>query len=123
MIDKIFVSKNPLYQMWRPSRFLEDTKFDGDSWWFEISLGFRISVRTKLRLKGYRAPEMGNAEMGTIYKDRARELLLKSKETLTRTTGRATYDRWEAEIRLDGYDLLILLTDLAASVRKEIGKP
>lgn len=73
--------------------------YDGDSVTADIDLGFRITVRVKLRLLGIDAPEMGTPE-GTAARDFLRHLLAGRGPVVVRTYKDPgdKYGRWLAEL-------------------------
>ena len=77
--------------------------YDGDSVTAIVDLGFKISIKLKLRLSGINAPEIRGEEksLGLVSKERLSQLIL-NKEVIIKTSKdrQEKYGRWLAEIYL-----------------------
>jgi micrococcal nuclease len=73
--------------------------YDGDTFTFEIDLGFDIKVTSKLRLYGIDTPEMrgSDKELGKIVRDYVRdEILDKDVEVVVHKKGK--FGRYVADV-------------------------
>lgn len=78
---------------------------DGDSVWFEVDLGFRMTFRDNFRFLRINAPELRSSdpiEKQKAYaaKGRLEELLPPGREVVIRTEKAGKYGRWLAEVYL-----------------------
>lgn len=92
--------------------------YDGDTFTFEVDLGFSIKVTEKIRLAGINTPEVKGVEKerGFEVRDFVREKIL-GKEVKIRVYKKGKFGRYVAEVILDdGTDLTKLLLD------KQMGK-
>lgn len=76
---------------------------DGDTFWASIDLGLRVSVRTKVRVRGCNAPELKSAG-GTDARDFL-EALLPAGAPITLTSHDWSYDRIVADVMLGTQDI------------------
>jgi micrococcal nuclease len=88
--------------------------YDGDSVTLDISLGFDITIKQKVRLLGIDTPEIRGKERldGLIARDRLRELIDgKDIIIVTHKDRSGKYGRLLATIYLDGVDINQQLVD------------
>jgi micrococcal nuclease len=88
--------------------------YDGDSVTLDISLGFDITIKQKVRLLGIDTPEIRGKERldGLIARDRLRELIDgKDIIIVTHKDRGGKYGRLLATIYLDGVDINQQLVD------------
>ena len=88
--------------------------YDGDTVTLDISLGFGVTMREKIRLLGINTPEVRGKEKldGLISRDRLRELI-NGKDVIiaTHKDKGGKYGRLLATIYLDGVDINQQLID------------
>ena len=88
--------------------------YDGDTVTLDISLGFGVTMREKIRLLGINTPEVRGKEKldGLISRDRLRELI-NGKDIIiaTHKDKGGKYGRLLATIYLDGVDINQQLID------------
>ncbi len=96
------------FAVFRPSIFLEDRYHDGDTWWFEIDLGYDSLHRAMIRIIGYDAPERGTP-LGPTATAYARTEIKKARDIMVKTTERQSGRRWLGYITVDGVDLAVTL--------------
>lgn len=92
----------------RPSTFLEALYQNGDTWWFQIDVGYDMLHRAMIRIIGYDAPERSQP-LGPVATAYARARLLKAREILVKTTERQSGRRWLGYVQVDGQDLAPIL--------------
>ena len=88
--------------------------YDGDTVTLDISLGFNITMREKIRLLGINTPEVRGKEKldGLISRDRLRELIdYKDVIIVTHKDKGGKYGRLLATIYLDGVNINQQLVD------------
>ncbi len=73
--------------------------YDGDTIWVEIDPGFRLTIKTKVRIKGIQAPELNTPE----GKDSKAFLqgLLHAGDKVKLVSYSWTYDRLECDVLFD----------------------
>jgi endonuclease YncB( thermonuclease family) len=89
---------------------------DGDTLVADLDLGFHLTHRAHLRLANVQAPEMDTPE-GAAWRNALERAVSAFPRVLVRTTGRASFERWVAEVWLPGSTLPISHGDLADLVR------
>jgi len=92
--------------------------YDGDTFTFEVDLGFSIKVTEKIRLAGINTPEVRGKEKikGYEVRDYVSSLIL-NKDVTIKVYKKGKFGRYVAEVILeDGTDLTKLLLD------KQMGK-
>ena len=88
--------------------------YDGDTVTLDISLGFGVTMREKIRLLGINTPEVRGKEreLGLISRDRLRELIdYKDVIIVTHKDKGGKYGRLLATIYLDGVNINQQLVD------------
>ena len=88
--------------------------YDGDTVTLDISLGFGVTMREKIRLLGINTPEVRGKEKldGLISRDRLRELIdYKDVIIVTHKDKGGKYGRLLATIYLDGVNINQQLVD------------
>lgn len=88
--------------------------YDGDTVTLDISLGFGVTMREKIRLLGINTPEVRGKEreLGLISRDRLRELIDgKDVIIVTHKDRGGKYGRLLATIYLDGVNINQQLVD------------
>jgi len=88
--------------------------YDGDTVTLDISLGFGVTMREKIRLLGINTPEVRGKEreLGLISRDRLRELIDgKDVIIVTHKDKGGKYGRLLATIYLDGVNINQQLVD------------
>lgn len=88
---------------------------DGDTLVVNLDLGFHLTYRAHLRLAGVSAPELHEPE-GPSWKAALEQAVLAAPRVVVRTTGRASFERWVAEVWVEGA-LPLSQGDLAAAAR------
>ena len=83
---------------------------DADTLWARIDLGFNISVRQKLRLRGIDSPELNTPE-GQKAKKFAETRLNSAASVIITTTKPDKYDRYLSDVWIDGVNLNKLLLE------------
>jgi len=83
---------------------------DADTLWARIDLGFNISVRQKLRLRGIDSPELNTPE-GQKAKKFAEARLNSAAAVIITTTKPDKYDRYLSDVWIDGVNLNKLLLE------------
>jgi micrococcal nuclease len=80
--------------------------YDGDTFTFEVDLGFSIKVTEKLRLYGINTPEMRGAEKkkGIEVRDYVRDLIL-DKDVEIKVYKRGKFGRYVADVWIDEINL------------------
>jgi micrococcal nuclease len=73
--------------------------YDGDTFTFEVDLGFSITVKEKLRLFGINTPEVRGSDKiyGKEVRDYVRDLIL-NKEVTIRVYKKGKFGRYVAEV-------------------------
>ena len=76
--------------------------YDGDTFTFEVDLGFSITVKEKLRLYGINTPEVRGSEkiFGKEVRDHVRELIL-DKNVKIQVYKEGKFGRWIADVWFD----------------------
>ena len=74
---------------------------DGDTVWMQVSLGFGLWTRQKLRLRGIDAPELATAR-GQSARQFVKDALARARQVRVRTTKPDKYDRYLADLFIDG---------------------
>ena len=84
---------------------------DGDTFDFNVDLGFGLKMKIRVRTKDYDAPEVRGEEReeGLIVKQKCVELFKECKDIRVMTTKKGKYGRWIADIWLDGKDIRDLI--------------
>lgn len=96
------------FAVFRPSLFLEDRYHDGDTWWFEIDLGYDSLHRAMIRIIGYDAPER-TTPLGPAATAFSIAELKRAREIMVKTTERQSGRRWLGFVQVDGADLAVIL--------------
>lgn len=99
---------DPRFAVFRPSTFLEDRYHNGDTWWFQIDVGYDLLHRASIRIIGYDAPER-STPLGPVATQYARAQLKRAREILIKTTERQSGRRWLGYVQVDGADFALLL--------------
>src|SRR3569832_1100982 len=84
---------------------------DGDTFWANVDLGFRIHAFIKIRVRGFDAPELKDTG-GQESRTRLRMALSISLNIFVESHGNdgdSSYDRWVCDVDVDGNDLKLLL--------------
>lgn len=80
---------------------------DGDSYVLSVSLGFGVSIRVAVRLRGIDTPELPTPE--GLKAKAAAETLLRSGLVTIKPTGQQTFARWVSDVFVGGQSLAVLL--------------
>jgi len=87
---------------------------DGDTFDFEIDLGFKVFTHIRVRLEGYDTPEIRGSEKvaGKIYKSIVQEIFDNAVDIMITTHKKGKYGRWIAYVEVDESDLILLMNDV-----------
>jgi micrococcal nuclease len=85
--------------------------YDGDTFTFEVDLGFSIKVTEKLRLYGINTPEVRGSDkvFGKEVRDHVRDLIL-GKEVRIQVYKKGKFGRYVADVWFDSGKQLIVLS-------------
>lgn len=92
---------------------------DGDTYIFNIDLGFRVYTEVNIRIKDINAPEIKGKEkeLGFIARDYVIDLFSKTETFFIRTEYDKTFDRYLGHVLVDGIDLAELLVSKGYAIR------
>jgi len=81
---------------------------DGDTFDFQVDLGFHTFTRIRVRLKDIDTPEVRGPErpQGLIVKDYVKSLFVQYMNNITiETTKTGSFGRWIADVKINGASL------------------